>query len=238
MNLRLGLLASVLAASTGCLPLVAGPNNFLPAGEIGSAGRMIGGSIEMSQPHDLAFSDDGTPMALWFSEDMSLQLPLSKKVALTGQLKWSSLIPFVIPLPIGASGGVRMTLLEQARDGLSLDLAVKLTGMRAENEDPLTYAKIDGWAAGGDLHVPVSWRAFSWFAVTAAPFLRGYYVSATSSQGPQVVGNILGAGVSFSIEFKAGPVAIAPAFAAEWVRGRNGHVVLAPAPGLAMAARW
>ncbi len=245
-SLRIVAAVAALLAS-GCIPLVVGPNNFTPAGEMGEAPHSLGLAVEASRP-----LTDGTHLAsgqvahqaLWLSEDLNLRIPVDDSLAVEGQLKAASFSPVPLPVPVGVSLGARRTMLRQATSGVSLDLVGRGLAMTTEYTDNVGKQKLKGSAYGVELQAPVSYRPASWFAATLTPFTRMHLLNATieglsGGEKTSQSGFAWGTGLSLSVEFKVSVIALAPALAYELVRAPSGEVVLSQAePGLWLGARW
>ena len=244
----------VALGTSGCLPLIVGPNNYMPAGELATRPNGVGLSVELANvlaagmPVDLPAEADKNR---WFAQDISGRIGVTDNLAIEGQLKWASTIPTFVPLPIGASLGARMGLLQQAKHGVSMDGAVRLVGVSATQEltnnlggDGTERTKFKAAGYGAELQLPVSERAFDWLAFTATPFARAYVMQgkttvndAATEKGHMTV---LGGGLSFSAELKPGGFAIAPAFSMEWLYSPTTKktTLVSFEPGLALGGRW
>jgi hypothetical protein len=243
MVLFSGMLAS------GCIPMVVGNNTFRPAGEIrdGSGGFAV--SAELAPLMGLAGASEPDTnegdIVVWPAADISFQHGFSDRLELGGQLKWASIFPVLIPLPVGLGANARYNFLRQEEDGISMDGLLNLHGLSTEmavssGSNESTYKNL---AFGGMLGAAFSHRAASFFAITGAPFLRAYYLGGTTigSDGAQQTTRYLvyGMGASVSLELKGGPFVFAPAMGVELVgsTSRPG-LVLVPTPGLSVGGRW
>lgn len=266
--------AVALLLCGGCALPVVSAGTFLPAGDLQPGEFHAGASLEAgrvlagpSDVHDLPATPPDArafDVSTWIASDLSLRWQQSRRLTLEGQLKFTNpVVPFA-PELVGGAVGARLRLLEHtAGGGLSVEIGGRAVGVGVQQSITRTAdnrSQTDLWnyrAFGFELPLVASYRVNPVFAVTAAPFLRAYWIRVwhdareTVTTGgvatalPQTQATlqwspVLSGGLGVSAAFDLGPVQLAPNLALE-LATRPGpqavtHVLFEP--GVAIGTHW
>ncbi|TMA22756.1 MAG: hypothetical protein E6J88_13750 [Deltaproteobacteria bacterium] len=229
-----------LLACAGCALPVVSAGTFLPAGDLRpgefhasvsmEAGRVLAGPSDV---HDLPATPpeaQGWEVSTWVASDVSLRWQVARRLALEAQLKVTNPISPFAPEPVGAAIGARLRLIERtAEGGLAVEIGARGVGVGVEQRIDRSKdgrSQTDVWnyrAYGIEVPVVATYRVNPFFAVTASPFLRAYWIRAWHTE---IVGlneqqavlqwsPVLSGGLGGSAAFDLGPLEIAPGVAIE-----------------------
>jgi hypothetical protein len=264
-------LAALLAAALapGCALPVVSANTFTPAGEL--AKGQLDASISLELGHVLADPRDievGTPnlpegagkwqVSTWIASDLTVRYGLFSRVQLEGQLKLTNPVDPFVPVPVGGAFGVRVLLREKPLGdfgAIAVELGARFVGVRATQELTQTSgdrSQTDRWtyrALGLEVPLVVSRRIHPLVALTAAPFLRAYFIRAwrdtTHPDGATLSSRlewtpVLSGGLGLAAAFTLGRLELSPALAFELGTrpGVGAATQLLVEPGLSLGVRW
>ena len=256
---------AALLCSACALPVVSA-GTFLPAGDLESGdvhasisletGRVLAGPSDI---HDLPATPaeaEQYEVSTWVASDVSLRWQVAPRITLEGQIKLTNpVVPFT-PTLAGGAAGVRVRLRQRPPEGgLSLEIGARVVGVGAEQRIERSASgrsQIDVWnyrSLGIELPAVASYRVNPLFAVTAAPFLRAYWIRArhdeivgliTSRAGTLQWSPVLSAGFGAAAAFDLGPVQLSPGAAIELATkpGPNAATHFLFEPGVSVGTRF
>lgn len=270
--------ALALALAAGCALPVVSANTFLPAGDLKSGDLRASASLEVGRvlaaPVDVELDPSKVParaakweVQTWVASDVSVLWAPFDRLALEAQLKISNPIDPFTPVPVGGALGARVRLLGRSgrATGWAVELGPRLVGVRVTEECTTTSAttctvqpgvmlqqRTDRWtwrALGAELPLVITDRISPLLALTASPFVRGYFIRAwhdvIASDGSASTTKlqwtpVFSAGLGGSVAMQLGPVEIAPGLALELVTrpGPGATLQLIVEPGIAFAVTW
>jgi len=256
---------AALSCSACALPVVSA-GTFLPAGDLEpgdvhasislESGRVLAGPSDV---HDLPVTPSGAQqyeVSTWVASDVSLRWQVGPRITLEGQIKLTNpVVPFT-PTLSGGAAGVRLRLRQRPPEGgLSLEVGARAVGVGAEQRIDRTSSgrsQADVWsyrAVGIELPAIASYRVNPLFAVTAAPFLRAYWIRAwhdeivgliTTRAGTLEWSPVLSAGFGAATAFDLGPIQLSPGAAIELATkpGPNAATRFLFEPGVSVGTRF
>jgi|GEM_PF-1485075 len=262
-------LALVAALLSGCALPVVSAGTFLPAGDLEKGQVHVSASVELGRvlasPSDVVQGPSAPQpppqqtqqweVSTWIASDASVRWQASRRVALELQIKLSNpVVPFV-PELVGGALGARVRIFERPREGgLALEAGARLVGLGVEetlNQSAYGRTQTDRWsyrAVGLEAPLIATYRINPLFALTAAPFLRIYWIRAwhsvitpaSESRSQLQWTPVIAGGLGGSAALDLGPVEIAPGAAVELVRkpGLSAVTKLIFEPGLSVGTRF
>ena len=265
MPLARAALAIVAATAGGCALPVVSAGTFLPAGDLGKgdlhasvsmeAGRVLAGPSDVHDKPATVPGSEQWEVSTWFASDLSLRWQALQRLSLEAQLKLTNPIaPFTLA-PVGGSIGARLRLRERsAGNPWAVELASRVVFVAVQEELTRSHdgaQQIDRWnyrSLGVEVPLVVSYRVSPLFAVTAAPFLRAYWIRAwhqTIATDQRTLANlqwspVLAGGLGLSAALDLGPIEIAPGLAVELATrpGPNAPTHFLFEPGLSIGHRF
>jgi hypothetical protein len=258
--------ALLLLCCCGCALPVVSAGTFLPAGDLDPGDVHASISLEsgrvLAGPSDIPDLPATPPQAqqynvsTWVASDVSVRWQLTSKVAVEGQLKLTNpVVPFT-PTLAGAALGTRVRLRERSPGGgLAVELGARAVGVGAAERIERSnggFTWIDTWnyrALGVEVPLVTSYRVNPLLAVTAAPFLRAYWIRAwhdqtvgliTAPAGKLQWSPVLSAGLGAAAAFDLGPVQLSPGAAIELATkpGPNAATHFLFEPGVSVGTRF
>jgi hypothetical protein len=245
---------------------VVSAGTFLPAGDLDpgdvhasislESGRVLAGPSDI---HDLKATPSQAEqydVSTWVASDVSVRWQVASRIALEGQLKLTNpVVPFT-PTLAGAALGARVRLRERSPGGgLALEIGARAVGVGAEQRIERSAsgrAQIDTWnyrSVGLEVPLVATYRVNPLLAVTAAPFLRAYWIRAwhdttvgliTSRAGTLQWSPVLSAGFGAAAALDLGPVQLSPGAAIELATkpGPNAATHFLFEPGVSVGTRF
>src|SRR6266446_386070 len=257
--------ALVALLSCGCALPVVSAGTFLPAGDLESgdlhasisleSGRVLAGPSDV---HDLPATPpeaEQYEVSTWVASDVSVRWQAASRLTLEAQLKLTNpVVPFT-PMVVGAAIGARVRVHGRPPEGgLSVEVGARVVGVGAEQRIERSASgrtQTDVWAyrsIGIEVPVIATYRVNPLFAVTAAPFLRAYWIRAwhdkivglTTSQAVLQWSPVLSAGFGTAAAFDLGPVQLSPGVAIELATkpGPNAATRFLFEPGVCVGTRF
>jgi hypothetical protein len=245
---------------------VVSANTFLPAGDLDpgdvhasislESGRVLAGPSDLNDQPATPSQAEQYNVSTWVASDVSVRWQMTSKLAVEGQLKLTNpVVPFT-PTLAGAALGARVRLRERSPGGgFALELGARAVGVGAEQRIERSASggtQIDTWnyrALGIEVPLIASYRVNPLLAVTAAPFLRAYWIRAwhdttvgliTTPFGILQWSPVLSAGVGGAAAFDLGPVQLSPGAAIELATkpGPNAATHFIFEPGVSVGTRF
>lgn len=267
MRMRTAFVLALLVS--GCALPVVSAGTFLPAGDLEKGQVHISASVEMGRvlasPSDVVqgANDPQPPLqqtqqwevSTWIASDASVRWQATRRLALELQVKLSNpVVPFT-PELVGGAVGARVRLLDRPREGgFALEVGARVVGLGVEEtltQSAYGRTQTDQWsyrAVGVEAPLIASYRINPLLALTAAPFLRIYWIRAwhsvitptSESQSQLQWTPVIAGGLGTSAALDLGPVEIAPGAAMELVRkpGVNAATKVIFEPGLSVGTRF
>lgn len=257
------------ALLAACALPVVSANTFLPAGELRKGQLEASVSLEVGRvlaaPSDIELGAPQLPeetqkwqVSTWVASDVSLRYGLFERLQLEAQLKLTNPIDPFTPAPVGGAIGARVLLRDRAPDeprAVAVELGARFVGVRATQELVRTSngrTQTDTWvyrALGLEVPLVCSMRLRPEVALTAAPFMRAYFIRAWhDSVAPDGTLRhsrlewtpVLAGGLGLSASFTLGPVELTPAVSLELATrpGPDAATQLLVEPGLSVGTKW
>jgi hypothetical protein len=247
---------------------------FLPAGELRprdleasfslEAGRVLAGPSDVNEP-SVPTQAKKYEVSTWVASDATLRWQADNRIALELQAKFTNPVAPFVPNIVGGAVGARLRILDRVADNsISLELGTRIVGMSASQRIDRSSAnrtQIDEWsyrAVGVEVPLIGTYRVSDLFSVTAAPFLRAYWIrvvhdsrialqasDGSVSEQPATRATlewtpVLSGGLGISAALDFGIVQLAPGVAAELATrpGPNAPTKLLIEPGVAVGTRF